>query len=295
MNLANSEKTAMGKIFIFLPVHNRREITRRFIDCLKSQTYSDYHLILIDDGSSDGTSDMVCELIPTTTILQGKGDWWWAGSLQQGYKWLKSRRSALIDVLLIINDDTEFEADFLETGMSLLSDKVKTLLLAQCYDKDTGQLIDPGRHVDWQNLTFNPAASQEEINCLSTRGLFLRVSDFLQLGGFYPRLLPHYLSDYEFTIRASNKGMRLMSDPVLKLWLDRETTGYHSTGNEQFTVIVKRIFSHKSAINPFAWTAFILLVCPQQWKRTNCIAIWKNTVHLLAASFMKTIKVTGSR
>ena len=71
-----------NKIYILLPVHNRKEITRGFVECLKAQTFQDYRLVLIDDGSNDGTADMVKESIPSVTVLRGIGDWWWAGSLQ---------------------------------------------------------------------------------------------------------------------------------------------------------------------------------------------------------------------
>lgn len=64
-----------------------------------------------------------------------------------------------------------------------------------------------GVYADLKKLTFRQAKTKDEINCLSTRGLFLRVKDFKKIGGFYPKLLPHYLSDYEFTIRAYKKSL----------------------------------------------------------------------------------------
>ena len=72
-------------IYILLPVHNRREITRDFIDCLVAQTWQNYHLVLIDDGSTDGTDQMVREQVENLTVIRGKGEWWWAGCLQQGF------------------------------------------------------------------------------------------------------------------------------------------------------------------------------------------------------------------
>ena len=71
----------MPELYILLPVHNRRETTRRFLECLRAQTFQDYHLLLIDDGSTDGTAEMAREFISTLTVLGGSGDWWWAGSL----------------------------------------------------------------------------------------------------------------------------------------------------------------------------------------------------------------------
>ena len=76
-------------IYILLPVHNRREITGDFIDCLEAQTWQHYHLVLIDDGSTDGTEQMVRERVENLTVIRGNGDWWWAGCLQQGFNFLK--------------------------------------------------------------------------------------------------------------------------------------------------------------------------------------------------------------
>jgi len=264
----------MRKIYILLPVHNRREITRRFIECLKVQTYRDFHLLLIDDGSTDKTEEMTREMVQSITIIKGQGDWWWAGSLQQGYQWLKSQKIPLSDIALIINDDTEFDTDFLEKGATLLKKQEKTLLMAQSYSKKTKMLIDSGVHADWHRLTFKQAVSQERINCLSTKGLFLRVSDFFEIGGFYPRLLPHYISDYEFTIRAQRKGMKLITDTSLRLWEDEAATGYYQIDTENFIDFLKKYFSKKSPSNPLAWTAFIALACPWRWKLLNLIRIW---------------------
>ncbi len=215
---------------------------------------------------------MVQSQIQSVTVIKGNGDWWWGGSLQQGYQWLRSQKLPESDMVLIINDDTEFEPDFLENGVTLLKKKEKTLILAQCYSKQTQQLIDAGVHLDWRRLSFEQASTPEQINCLSTRGLFLRVEDLFEIGGFYPRLLPHYGSDYEFTIRAHRKGMKLITHPSIKLWVDEEATGYHKLNSESLSL--RRIFSKKSAFNPVVWTSFILLACPWRWKIMNLYRVW---------------------
>lgn len=277
----------MEKIYIILPVHNRREITRRFIECLKIQTYKNFHLLLIDDGSTDGTAEMIQGQIQSITIIKGKGDWWWAGSLQQGYQWLKSQELSISDIVLIINDDTEFDPDFLEIGLELLKKQEKTLLLAQCYSKQNQQLIDAGVHLDWSRLSFEKASTPEQINCLSTRGLFLRVEDLFKIGGFHPKLLPHYLSDYEFTIRAHRKGMKLITDPSLKLWVDEEATGHHKLYSGSLFVSFRRVFSKKSAFNPIIWTSFIVLTCPWKWKILNLYRVWIGRVWKYLVLFQK--------
>ncbi len=260
-------------VYILLPVHNRREITRRFVSCLMNQTYSPYHLVLIDDGSTDGTAEMVREQIRSLTIIRGDGTWWWGGALQEGYKWLRARNPPLTDFVVIMNDDTEFEEYFLETAVAHLREHQKTFLLSQCYGKEDNTLIDAGTHVDWRRFKFERPSDREQINCLSTRGLFFRVKDFYEVGGFRPFLLPHYLSDYEFTIRAHRKKMKLTTDPSVKLWLNISTTGYHRVEDNSFLGAMKTVFTAKSAINPLVLSVFVALACPWRWKFTCWLRI----------------------
>jgi len=44
---------------VLIPVYNREEYVRQAIDSVLSQTFSDYELIIIDDGSTDRTPDVL--------------------------------------------------------------------------------------------------------------------------------------------------------------------------------------------------------------------------------------------
>jgi GT2 family glycosyltransferase len=267
-----------AKIYILLPVHNRRELTRRFIECLKQQTYQNYHLVLVDDGSTDGTSQMVEANIASVSIIKGNGDLWWAGALQQGYDWIKQNHVSPSDLVLIMNDDTVFESDFLERGASIVPRQGKTLVLAQCYDRQVNELIDCGISIDWRRLSFERARTVEDINCLSTRGLFLLAGDFMEIGGFYPRILPHYLSDYEFTIKARRKGMTLITDSELKLWLDVKETGFREFRDKTLSDFFREYFSKRSAVHPLHWFVFIAVACPLYLKPLNWLRVCKWTL-----------------
>lgn len=43
------------KITVIVPVYNVAELLPRCIDSLLNQKFTDYELLLIDDGSTDGT------------------------------------------------------------------------------------------------------------------------------------------------------------------------------------------------------------------------------------------------
>ncbi len=281
----------MPAIYILLPVHNRKEITRGFIECLKMQTFTDYHLLLIDDGSEDGTAEMVQEIIPSVTVLRGTGDWWWAGSLQQGLDWLKQQEPDDEALVLIINDDLGFAPDYLESAVRVMAGEKGVLMLSRWLSPATGKIEESGVAADLNKLAFNIADSAEQINCLSTRGLFVHWADVRVIGDFHPVLLPHYWSDYEYTIRAFNKGLKCKTSAELVVVPNRETTGLHAISESRFGDYVKRYFSKRSVINPVYKSLFIMLVTPWSHVPFNLLKVWRHALVLMLKQFKKTLKM----
>jgi GT2 family glycosyltransferase len=262
-----------SQVYILLPVHNRRAITEEFIDCLVAQSYSNYHLILIDDGSTDGTSEMVQAKVPNLTVLRGKGDWWWAGSLQQGINWLNHNDAKESDIVVFSNDDITIGPEFLQIGVCLLNEQ-NGMLLPQVFNVQTGKIEESGIEIDMRKFTMGIASDPERINCLATRGLFMRMSDIRKVGNFFPWLLPHYLSDYEFTIRAFKSGVRLATSPKLVIISDDAATGVRTFDGLSFMEFLKRFFSIKSPFCPLYWTAFVLLASPKLYIPINILRVW---------------------
>lgn len=50
-------------ITVYLPTHNRASLLRRSVDSVLAQDYGDFELIVIDDGSSDNTSEYLKDVI----------------------------------------------------------------------------------------------------------------------------------------------------------------------------------------------------------------------------------------
>ena len=266
---------AQGMIYIFLPVHNRRRVTEAAARQLLAQTDNRFQLVLIDDGSTDGTTDAVRALMPECTVLQGTGSWWWAGSLQRGFDWLQGQPAADGDIVLIMNDDTFFEPDFLAIGRALLNNHPRSLLVAQMYHQVSGHLLDAGRRIDWATLKFSPVAEGELSDCVSTRGLFFRRADLRGLGGFHARLLPHYLSDYEFTMRARRRGFALLTHPSLKLEVDEPPTSTRMIRARSLSGYLRRALSPRSPMNPVYWSSFVLLASPRRYVPVNLWRVWR--------------------
>jgi GT2 family glycosyltransferase len=254
--------TQLGKfmLYIITAVHNRYNITKKFIEHLKQQTYKNYRLILVDDGSTDSTDIMVKEMLPDAEILYGNGNLWWAGAMDKAYKWLMKNADS-DDFVLLINDDTNFNNDFIEIGVNHLKQVDKSLITAIGYSTNDGRQIDGAVNYSFENKPCVVLPPNEKGNCASTRALFLKVKDFKIIGGFHPFLLPHYASDYEFTIRAHRKKYDIISFADLKYTFDESTTGVKDYSKLTF----KKLFSKRSIFNPIYKTNFIILSTPLKY------------------------------
>jgi glycosyltransferase involved in cell wall biosynthesis len=59
------------KVSICIPTYNRKEYLKETIDSILAQTYKDFEIVVVDDGSTDGTEDMLKGLdVPVTYYWQ---------------------------------------------------------------------------------------------------------------------------------------------------------------------------------------------------------------------------------
>jgi GT2 family glycosyltransferase len=80
--------------------HNRRKTT---LNC-------DHELsvFLVDDGSTDGTTDAVIAEFPDVTIIAGNGRLYWGGGMQLAFN---AAAHHDLDLHLWLNDDVELDRD----------------------------------------------------------------------------------------------------------------------------------------------------------------------------------------
>ena len=98
-------------LFILIPVHNRKKFTHQCLLSLYKQTNKNFIVIVIDDGSTDGTEKMLTSEFPNVELLKGDGNLWWTKATNLGVKYALSQNAKYI---LILNDDTELSEDYIE-------------------------------------------------------------------------------------------------------------------------------------------------------------------------------------
>jgi len=267
------------RIYIVLPVHNRINTTKKFIECLKKQTYNNYHLVLIDDGCTDGTTEYVKENIDDLTVLKGKGNLWWAGALNKAYKYLsKFKTIEDNDLVWINNDDSIFDSDYFEKVINDNDLKPDTLIISPGHSLYT-DFVERGFSIDWSSLEFKKLQEGEQPDALTTRGLYMHYCTYISLGSMHPKLLPHYLSDLEYTIRAKRRGYRLVVSNNTNIHVDRSSTGEHADDSKSLSdFLYNRLISKKTAYNTFYWGNFVLLAAPFKYKLNAFIKVYANFI-----------------
>ncbi len=253
-------------IYVLIPVFNRLAHTREIIDCLYRQTNVTVKIVIVDDGSTDGTAEYLRNL-PDVMTLRGDGDLWWAGAIHVALRAIHGQLKQG-DFFAFMNNDTKINDDFLSVlastsianGRSVVGSVVRSATPPYSL-LDIGPMGNLANRAIWdiaRDLPEEEKANLKEtypVDFLPGRGTLYPAEVLDKIGYMRPRLLPHYHADYEFADRAKRAGFAL-------LVASRAVTfSTDSFGNQRrFPSLWQRKFGKGSPENTLQKVAFFCLV-----------------------------------
>ena len=81
----------MAKVFCIIPTFNRKESIKDCIDQLLRQTYKNTEIIVVNDGSVDGTTKYLKSLDKEEIhVINGDGNFWWGKSINEGFRYIEN-------------------------------------------------------------------------------------------------------------------------------------------------------------------------------------------------------------
>lgn len=208
------------KVYVLIPVFNRLSYTRSIINALRQQEGVDVQIVIVDDGSTDGTGEFLA-VQEDVMVLKGNGDLWWGGAIHLALKTIHPLlRSS--DFFAFMNNDTTVDGNFLSTlvATSLANGRVAVGSVV-CAGTPPHELLSIGPISDlrsmliWDLLRDIPESECHklretyEVHFLSGRGTLYPGETLDRIGYMRPQLLPHYYADYEFAHRLWRNGFRL--------------------------------------------------------------------------------------
>lgn len=274
------------KIFVVIPVFNRLNFTKKCLKSIYSQTYKNYQVVLINDGSTDNTYEYVSSKFPKTKIIQGNGNWWWTRSMYEGVKYaLKYAKRS--DFILQMNNDLYFDKDYFKNILDTADRYKKTVIGSICVRaQKPNEVVEAGVRIDWPTgLVYGVAQTIsnrisyyknmdviKDIDALPGKGTLVPVEVFKKGVNFKYKLLPHYIADYEFAINAKNHGFDLVVSTKAIAKHYWEATGISGKKNENrinYARAFNLLFGRKSMNNIVDWITFIKIACPAEFKNRN--------------------------
>ena len=211
-------------VFAVIPVHDRREQTLSCLRDLSAQTHRPLTIVVVDDGSRDGTKESVRQQFPTVVLLEGDGNLWWTAATNRGVEHALARGGA-DDFVLTLNDDTHVGPDYVATLLETVAGRPNALVGSIVVDAARPDVVaDGGCSLSWWTAKLTTHARGmsladarrngrlKRVDILSGRGTLVPLAAYRAVGLYDQVHLPHYASDYELSIRAQRRGFELLVD-----------------------------------------------------------------------------------
>lgn len=214
------------RVEIVTPVHNRRDLT---LQCLKSlsridRTNLDVHIIVVDDGSTDGTAEAIRENFPEVEIIAGNGSLWYTAGTNLGIETALKNNP---DYVLCINDDSIFDEKcirkLIETAEKYPRSVVGGLLLLWNEPHRVFQVSPKwetrrGGWRHWQQQTvWTIPKTTWEVEAIVGNCILYPAKIFGEVGLMNAENSAQY-GDAEFTTRIRKKGWRLLIEPRARVF-----------------------------------------------------------------------------
>ena len=202
--------------------------TRACLESLRQLNYADHRIIVVDNGSTDGSVDALrsAESLLSIEILEAGGNLGYAGGNNVGIRYALDRGA---DFILILNNDTTVDAMLLDELVSAAERHPE----AGCFGPWIFYMHDPDR------LWFTRSAWEPAVSAFTAPGkgrlaselpsettsteyvcgaaLFFRASVARQIGLFDERFFLVY-EDSDWCFRARRAGFGCVTVPLARVW-----------------------------------------------------------------------------
>jgi GT2 family glycosyltransferase len=245
-------------IYITIPVHNRKNLLRNCLLSLRSQSNKDFRIIIADDGSTDGTEEMLKSEFREVTVLKGDGNLWWTGSINMAVTHALTLCEKN-DFILILNDDLEVPENYIANFYALTTKYPDTLIGSVVADFDNrDNIVNGGLVLNWFTgegkelntgkslASFGQGHVEDNVSYLTGRGVLVPSKVFRELGVYNNK---HYTQcgDTEFPIRARKAGYKLLVSYDVPVFSHKG----HSIHQEQYSLksLKRYYFDVRSHVN----------------------------------------------
>ena len=248
---------------------NKKELTIKCVESIKKVNYSNINILVVDNGSTDGSVDTLKEKFPEVSILALENNLGYAGGNNRGFDSLEADPPKFV---IFLNNDTIVDENFIEPLVKqLLTKKHAGQTVPKIYYENDSQLVwYAGGIVNlWTGSIYHsgirqndgPDYSKTHKTKYATGCCFcMRYNEFKEFGGFDENF-PMYAEDVDLSLWIRSAGKQIWFVPASKIWhkVSASIGGEFSFG--KLVRKAKGIFLLiKKHANPIQWITITILL-----------------------------------
>jgi GT2 family glycosyltransferase len=254
----------MKNLAIIIPTFNRKLYLFNLLNQITTMIHSNFciDIIVVVDGSKDGTIEMISENFDQVHIVKGTGEWWYTKSINKGFDYVKKLNT---DYVLTLNDDILLKNNFFEALNEAIEEGPENSIIGALSLTNTNpkKILSAGikKIILWRYKLipyYKMFTNKNEVSSLKGlhvtmalpgRGMLIPFGIFKKLKGFDEKFM-QYHSDFDFCLRAKKKGYNLfISWEVIVYSFIEETGEGTSYLKTSFSTFVSSFFKKQSRIN----------------------------------------------
>ena len=107
----------MSKVSVIIPNYNGKKYLRDCLDAMECQSFRDFEVLLIDNGSDDGSGDLIRKEYPGVRLISLRENTGFCGAVNQGI------RNSASPFVILLNNDTVADKNFIKELLKAIEDK----------------------------------------------------------------------------------------------------------------------------------------------------------------------------
>lgn len=257
------------KASVIIPNWNGSKLLTDCLGSLTRQTFEDFEIILVDNGSTDDSREFVRSNFPKVKIIPLQKNFGFAKAINEGVKASSSK------YIILLNNDTSVDRNFLKQLIKCADSHPEVISvnskLLNFYNKKiidgVGILINEvgqARSLGWQEEDRGQYDSNQYIFGATGGASLFKRKDFIKVGLFDEKYFM-YSEEVDFAFRAQFLGYKSIYCPKAVIYHKHKATSGKLPANTEYwqfrnmTMTIIKDFPADILLKDWRWLKIILV------------------------------------